>query len=302
MGKHKSTTKGGRGAQMGASSIPSSHGGEQGDTGNTAQTLMDEVASMEEVFSQMGTPFKMPFRFTQLSRSPSEWSLSPECCGDCSITPKDHTHYCVHTRVSLGEGRGDQPSPSHAWNWLLITNILQEVCPRDCITEAVVLVPGEAILFFGRCLHNEGLLHCDAQDIEHGLMGSITGAGRTAWVEATVKTLQEGHRAIADAILEMKTKARGPGHPKGPKGAAQSSAAACNIDNWMQGLNKEPSNGEVRKAGNVHTHGYVWGGTHAWHVSGGGRWHRQQRTPLVPRGSPGGSPSSGGWSSDWGSK
>ena len=51
--------------QKGASPTMLSHGGEQGDT---AQNLMEEVASMEEVFSPMGAPSKMPFRFTQLSR------------------------------------------------------------------------------------------------------------------------------------------------------------------------------------------------------------------------------------------
>ena len=72
MGKCKNATKGSRGTQKGASPTLLSHGDEQGDTGNTAKDLMEEVASMEEVFSQMGAPSTMPFRFTQLSRLPSE--------------------------------------------------------------------------------------------------------------------------------------------------------------------------------------------------------------------------------------
>ena len=72
-------SKGGRGTQMGASPTPSSHGVEQGDTANTAQNLIKEIASMEEVFLLMCAPSKIPFRFTQLSRSPFEQSLSPEC-------------------------------------------------------------------------------------------------------------------------------------------------------------------------------------------------------------------------------
>ena len=78
MGKWQNATKGGGGMQKVASPTPLSHGGEQGDTGDTAQDLIEEVALMKEVFSQMGTPSKMPFRFTQLSRLPSEWSLSSE--------------------------------------------------------------------------------------------------------------------------------------------------------------------------------------------------------------------------------
>ena len=84
MGKHKNAAKGGRDAQKGAFPTPSSHGVE---TGDTAQSLMGEVASMEEVFLPMGAPSKMPFRFTQWSRSSSEWSLSPEHQWDCSMTP-----------------------------------------------------------------------------------------------------------------------------------------------------------------------------------------------------------------------
>ena len=147
---------------------------------------------MEEVFLPMGTPSKTPFRLTQLSRLPSKQSLSPECQWDHSVTPEDQTHYCFHMRVTFGEGRGDQLPPSHAWNGSLIANILQAACPRDHITEAAVLALGEAILFFGRHLHKEGLLCCDAQDIKHGLMGSVTWAGRTGQVEATVNTMQEG--------------------------------------------------------------------------------------------------------------
>ena len=201
---------------------------------------------MEEVVLQTGAPFKTPFRFTPLSSLPSEWSLSPEHWWDHLMTPEDQMCYCIHVRVTLGEGRVDQPPPSHTWNGLLITNILQETCPRDHNTEAVVLALGEAILFFGRHLHNKGLLYCDAQGIEHSLMDSVTWAGRTAQVELTVNTIQEGHRAIADTILEKEMRATGPGHPWGPRGAAQSSVAACNVDDWMQYLNEGAPDGEVR--------------------------------------------------------
>ena len=51
--------------------------------------------------------------------------------------------YCIHIRVTLEEGKHDHPPPSHTWSGLLIDNILQEACPGDWITEAVVLVTGE---------------------------------------------------------------------------------------------------------------------------------------------------------------
>ena len=60
--------------------------------------------------------------------------------------------YCIYVRVTLREGRGDQPPPPHAWSVLLIVDILQDACPKDQITEAIVLSLGEAIMFFGRLL------------------------------------------------------------------------------------------------------------------------------------------------------
>ena len=107
------------------------------------------------------------------------------------MTPEDWTCYCIHVRVTLGEGRGDQPPPSYTWNGSLIANILQEACPRDCITEALVLAPEEEILFFRRCSCNQGPLYGNAQGTEHSLMGSITWAWRTAQVEATVNTVRK---------------------------------------------------------------------------------------------------------------
>ena len=45
------------------------------------------------------------------------------------------------------------------------------------------------------------------------LMGTINWAGRTAQVEVTINTVQEGCWAISDVVVEKRTKARGPGHP-----------------------------------------------------------------------------------------
>ena len=72
----------------------------------------------------------------------------PEC-------PQDHPaqevwmHYCIHVRVTLGEGGGNQPPPSHTGSGSLIADMFQEGLEEQ-ITEAVVLAPEEGILFFGR--------------------------------------------------------------------------------------------------------------------------------------------------------
>ena len=57
--------------------------------------------------------------------------------------PDDWTCYYIHIRVTLREGRGDQPPPSHALNGLLIADILQESLSQDpcavfCWFESVI--------------------------------------------------------------------------------------------------------------------------------------------------------------------
>ena len=74
-----------------------------------------------------------------------------------------------------------------------ITEVLQEACPGDRITETVVLVREKAILFFGRCLLRKGFLYSNAQYVELGFRGPVNWAGRTVQVEATINTVQEGH-------------------------------------------------------------------------------------------------------------
>ena len=116
---------------------------------------------------------------------------------------------------------------------VLITDILQEACPRDHITKAVVPAKVEAILSYGRCSCNEGLLYRNAQDIELSLRDPVSWTGRAAQVEVTVNTVWEGCQAIVDAVMEKKIKARGPGQPQGLRSAIQSSTTTCNINNWM---------------------------------------------------------------------
>ena len=62
---------------------------------------------------------------------------------------KDWMHHCIHFRVTLEEGRGDQPPNPHAWTGSLIADIFQEGL-EERLTETVVQALGEAILFFGR--------------------------------------------------------------------------------------------------------------------------------------------------------
>ena len=127
----------------------------------------------------------------------------------------------------------------------MITNILKEAWPEDQITEAVVLSPGEAILFFGRCSRNEELTYHRARNIEFGLGGPFYWAGRPAQIEASRETVQEGCHATVDAVVEKKMKARGPGQPWGKAKPPKTPAVSYYVEEWMQGL-EGASDGELK--------------------------------------------------------
>ena len=150
-------------------------------------------------------------------------------------------HYCIHVRVTLGEGGGNKPPPPHAWSGLLIVDMFQEGLEEQ-ITEAVVLASGEVVLFFGRQSLKEGLPLGNTRDVGFSLMDPINWAGRSAHVETTINTLQEGCKDIADAVVENRTKARGPGHPREMTKIMRTPTVACNIENrcglWKKMLQK----------------------------------------------------------------
>ena len=76
--------------------------------------------------------------------------------------------------MTLEDGGGDQPPPPHLWEGGLITDMFQETWPEDCITKAVVLLPGDAILFFSRCSKKKGLPYHRTRDVEFGLEAHFT--------------------------------------------------------------------------------------------------------------------------------
>ena len=147
--------------------------------------------------------------------------------------------------MPLGEGGGDQPPPPYVWEGGLITDILQEAWPDDCTTKAIVLSPGDTILFFSRHSKNEGLPYHKARDVEFGLGGLLNWAGRSAQMEALRKTVQKGCHAILKVVVEKKTKARGPGQPCGKTRHPKTPAPAYNTEEWMRGLTGD-SDGEQK--------------------------------------------------------
>ena len=103
------------------------------------------------------------------------------------------------------------PPPPHAWTGPVVEDMLREA--RAGLTEAVVIDPGRAILFYGRCSMGEGLKADKARDAAFLLTGAGTWVGKSAYLTADPMTIQEGRRAIAQAISDNRVKARGPGRP-----------------------------------------------------------------------------------------
>ena len=60
-----------------------------------------------------------------------------------------NTNYCLSIQVILTDELGDVPPPLYSWMTPVIEDMLQET--RAGLTEAVVVGPGRAILFYGRC-------------------------------------------------------------------------------------------------------------------------------------------------------
>ena len=85
---------------------------------------------------------------------------------------------------------------------------------RAGLTEAVVIGPGRAILFYGRCSMGEGLKVDDTRDAAFLLTGAGTWVGKPAYLTTDPMTLQQGKRAIALAVSDHGVKARGPGCPQ----------------------------------------------------------------------------------------
>ena len=121
-------------------------------------------------------------------------------------------NYCLSIQVTLTDELGDVSPPLHAWTTPVIEDMLQET--RAGLTEAVVIGPRRAILFYGRHSMGEGLKADKARDATFLLTGAGTWVGKLAYLTADPMTLQEGRRAIAPALLDHRVKARGLGHPQ----------------------------------------------------------------------------------------
>ena len=84
---------------------------------------------------------------------------------------------------------------------------------RTGLTKAVVIGQGRAVLSCGKCSMGEGLAMDKARDAPFLLTGAGTWVGKLAYLAIDPMTIQEGRRAIAQAVSDHQVKVRGPGCP-----------------------------------------------------------------------------------------
>ena len=71
----------------------------------------------------------------------------------CSVFPNSappydsQTWHCLSVQVALREGQGLNPLAKYAWMQSIVKDVFSET---EDLTEAVVLVLGQTVLFFGR--------------------------------------------------------------------------------------------------------------------------------------------------------
>ena len=93
----------------------------------------------------------------------------------------------------------------------LVEDMLQEA--RTGLTKAVMIGPGRAVLFYGRHSLGEGLKADKVRDATFLLIRAGTWVGKAAYLTANPMTIQEGKRAIAQAVSDNRVKLRGLVHP-----------------------------------------------------------------------------------------
>ena len=92
----------------------------------------------------------------------------------------DHpeTLYCLEIQVISTKDRDTTPPPPLTWQVPVIEDMLWD--EKSGLTEAVVMGPGWAILFYGRWSLGEGLSFCEACDAMFMLSGAINWVGNQA--------------------------------------------------------------------------------------------------------------------------
>ena len=133
-----------------------------------------------------------------LDISPSHlppWSLAQRL-----LSSHPNTKHCLEICVTLTKELGTVPPSSHSWMAPLVEDMLHDA--RTRLTEAVVTGPGRVVLFYGRHSIGEGLTTDKARDAAFLLTGAGTWVGKLAYLTADPMTIEEGRRAIAQAVSD----------------------------------------------------------------------------------------------------
>ena len=175
--------------------------------------LVDETSGAN---LQMEGHTDVPAQRAKDLREPEALDSPPSCSPSWSPAQRPpsscpNIKYCLEICVTLTEELGAITLPSHSWMAPLVEDMLHNA--RTGLTEAVVTGPGRAVLFYGRHSMGEGLTVDEARDVTFLLTGAGTWVGKLAYLTDSM-TIQEGKRAIAQAILDCQVKARGPGCPR----------------------------------------------------------------------------------------
>ena len=147
----------------------------------------------------------MPPQSAKDLQEPEALDSSPSCSLSWSpaqrrLSSCPNTKHCLEICVTLTEELGAVPPPSHSWTTPLVEDMLHDA--RTRLTKAVMTGPGRAVLFYGRHSMGEGLTMDKARDFAFLLTGACMWVGKSASLTADPMTIQEGRRAIAQAISE----------------------------------------------------------------------------------------------------
>ena len=152
---------------------------------------------------------KDPEEKVALGSTPSHlpsWSLTRKL-----LPGHPNTRHCLGIHMTLTEETGAAHPPPHVWMAPLVEDMLHY--GRTCLTEAVVMGPGRAILFYGRWLMGEGLSLGEARDATFTFTGAGTWVGKPAYLATNPLPIQEAQWIITQAVTECWIEVRGLGWP-----------------------------------------------------------------------------------------
>ena len=136
---------------------------------------------LQELEALGSSPSRLPF-----------WSLARR-----PLSSHPNTKYCLEVHVTLTEELGAVPPSSHSWMAPLVEDMLHDA--RTGLTKAVVIGPGRAVLFYGRCSMEEGLTTDEPRDVIFLLTGTGTWVGKSDFIAADPMTIQEGRQPLLPA-------------------------------------------------------------------------------------------------------